>query len=213
MGDSNMQIEVFADIWCPFTHVGLRAVDEHRRRAGRTDVGIFVRSWPLELVNGAPMDPGKAAEHAVELRDQVSPQLFQHLDLAHFPVSTLDALALVCRAYRVDVKVGERASVVLRDALFEHGQDIGDPDVLRSIAAELGIGPAEDADHAAVLADLDEGRRRGVQGSPHFFCGGANVFCPSLEITRVTGSGLSITRSLSRLTDFLDGCLGGDPPA
>ena len=46
-------IEVFADVLCPFTHVGLRAVAEQRARAGRDDVVIRVRAWPLELVNGA----------------------------------------------------------------------------------------------------------------------------------------------------------------
>jgi hypothetical protein len=54
---SPVNIEVFADIWCPFTHVGLRAIDEQRWIRARGDVGIVVRSWPLELINGAPMDP------------------------------------------------------------------------------------------------------------------------------------------------------------
>ncbi len=57
-------IEVFADIWCPFAHVGLRAIDEQRAQAGRGDVAIWVRAWPLELVNGAPLDPRTTEEHA-----------------------------------------------------------------------------------------------------------------------------------------------------
>ena len=57
-----MEIEVFADIWCPFTHVGLRALAEERAHRGRTDVTLWVRAWPLELVNGAPMDGHHAAE-------------------------------------------------------------------------------------------------------------------------------------------------------
>ena len=60
-------IEVFADIWCPFAHVSLRCVTEARDAAGRSDVAIHVRAWPLELVNGAPMDPAKAAHHAHEI--------------------------------------------------------------------------------------------------------------------------------------------------
>ena len=36
-------IEVYADIWCPFTHVGLRAFAEQRLIAGRTDLAIRVR--------------------------------------------------------------------------------------------------------------------------------------------------------------------------
>ena len=93
-------IEVFADIWCPFAHVGLRAIEEQRARAGRRDVAIRVRAWPLELVNGAPLDPAVTKEHADELRDQVAPTLFQGLDVDRFPTSTLEALALANRAYR-----------------------------------------------------------------------------------------------------------------
>jgi len=72
-------IEVFADIWCPFAHVGLRAIEDQRARAGRTDVAIRVRAWPLELVNGEPLDPTVTGEHAEELRDQVALTLFQGL--------------------------------------------------------------------------------------------------------------------------------------
>ena len=117
-------IEVFADIWCPFTHVGLRTIEEQRARTGRTDVAIWVRAWPLELVNGAPLDPTVTWEHADDLRAQVAPNLFRHLDVDRFPSSTLDALALANRAYRTDLQVGERMSFALRDALFEEGRDI-----------------------------------------------------------------------------------------
>ena len=154
-------IEVFADIWCPFAHVGLRAIEEQRARAGRTDVAIRVRAWPLELVNGAPLDPTVTGEHAEELRDQVAPTLFQGLDLDHFPTSTLEALALANRAYRSDLLLGERVSFALRDALFEEGRDISDRAVLDDLAHDLGVPMPDEADHAAVLADWHEGQRRG----------------------------------------------------
>ena len=103
-------IEVFADIWCPFAHVGLRAIEEQCVRTGHADVAIWVRGWPLELVNGAPLDPTVTWEHAENLREQVAPKLFRHLDVDRFPSSTLDALALANRAYRTDLQVGERVS-------------------------------------------------------------------------------------------------------
>ncbi|HUJ66380.1 MAG TPA: hypothetical protein VLX59_12630, partial [Acidimicrobiales bacterium] len=80
-------VEVFADIWCPFTHVGLRTIEEQRTRCGRSDVGIWVRAWPLELVNGEPLDPVATWEHASELRQQVAPGLFEHLNVNRFPRS------------------------------------------------------------------------------------------------------------------------------
>ncbi len=201
-------IEVFADIWCPFAHVGLRAVSEQRARSGRMDVLILVRAWPLELVNGAPLDPGVTQAHAAELREQVAATLFRDLDIDRFPRSTLDALALVARAYRSNPRAGERLSFALRDALFEHGQDISDPVVLRGIADDLGVAMPEDADHAAVLADWKEGQRRGVLGSPHFFCGDADAFCPSLEITKDRKQGVSILMDTSGLIRFLERCFG-----
>ena len=202
-------VEVFADIWCPFTHVGLRAIDEQRVLTGRSDTLIRVRAWPLELVNGAPLSATVTQEHIDHLREQVAPMLFRGFDSQRFPTSTLEALALVARAYRADVKVGEQASFALRDALFEHGQDISDRGVLGEIAAELGIDMPSRADHDAVLDDWHEGQRRGVLGSPHFFCGGADTFCPSLDIAKNPERGVSITRDTSRLRAFLERCFEG----
>jgi predicted DsbA family dithiol-disulfide isomerase len=202
-------IEVFADIWCPFAHVGLRAVEEQRERAGRADVAIWVRAWPLELVNGAPLDPAVTKEHAEDLRHQVAGELFGGLDPDHFPTSTLDALALAHRAYRTDLRVGERVSLALRDALFEEGRDISDPVTLAYLAEDLGVTQPDGSDRAAVVADWHEGQERGVLGSPHFFCGSADVFCPSLDITKAPEAGLSVVRDVSRLAEFVDRCLGG----
>ncbi|MEX2293231.1 MAG: hypothetical protein WD691_05540 [Acidimicrobiales bacterium] len=39
------------------------------------------------------------------------------------------------------------------------------------------------ADNASINSDLAEGRGRGVSGSPHFFTGGGDFFCPALDIS------------------------------
>ena len=200
-------IEVFADIWCPFTHVGLRTIGDQRARTGRTDVAIWVRAWPLELVNGMPLDPVVTWEHADDLRAQVAPDLFRHLDVDRFPSSTLDALALANRAYRTGVQIGERMSFALRDALFEEGRDISERVTLENLADDLGVVMPDESDRAGVLADWSEGGRRGVLGSPHFFCGDTDVFCPSLDITKDPVQGVSIVKDASRLTEFLARCL------
>ena len=205
-------IEVFADIWCPFAHVGLRAIDTQRARAGRSDVAIRVRAWPLELVNGTPQDPVAAKEHADDLRNQVAPDLFADLDVERFPTSTLEALALANRAYRTNLGLGERVSFALRNALFEEGRDISDPLVLEDLADDLGVDMPDESDRAAVLADWDEGRRRGVLGSPHFYCGDTDVFCPSLDISKDSVGGLSVVRDASRLTAFVERCLARPRP-
>lgn len=108
------RIEVFADVWCPFTHVGLRMVLEARSKAGREDMAVVVRAWPLELVNGAPMDPHKTGANAAALREQLVPGMFANVDAPTFPTSTLDALDLVSRAYALSAGAGEQASPSLR---------------------------------------------------------------------------------------------------
>ena len=205
-------IEVFADIWCPFTHVGLRAIQEQRARSGRTDVAIWVRAWPLELVNGAPLDPTVTWEHAADLRDEVAPELFRHLDVDRFPSSTLDALALANRAYRSGLQVGERMTSRSEMPSSKRGGTSRIAFVLESLASDLGVVMPDESDRAGVLADWHEGVRRGVLGSPHFFCGGTDVFCPSLDITKDPIEGVSIVRDASRLTEFLTRCLAQPDP-
>lgn len=170
-------------------------------------MAIWVRAWPLELVNGAPLDPVVTKVHADDLREQVAPEQFAHLDLDRFPSSTLGALALANRAYRTDLRVGERVSFALRDALFEEGRDISDPGVLEDLAHEFGGALPDETDSAAVVAEWHEGQQRGVLGSPHFFCGDADVFCPSLDIAKDPIEGMTIVRDMARLTEFLGRCL------
>ncbi len=199
-------IEVFADVVCPFTHVGLRRVVAERSRLGRDSERIAVRAWPLELVNGEAVSPDLIAEEVAELRRQVAPDLFAGFDVVGFPATALPALGLAARAYRVDARTGEQVSLALRTALFEEGRDIADAAVLRNIAGRHEL-PAEPvaADDAAVRAEWDEGRRRGVVGSPHFFAGGRDFFCPSLQITRVDGH-VRVRFDEQGLQDFLQAC-------
>jgi predicted DsbA family dithiol-disulfide isomerase len=199
-------IEVFADIWCPFAHVGLRCVVERRAQLKRADVVLHVRAWPLELVNGAPLVPKTTAHHVQELRTQVAPDLFLGFDPTHFPTTTLPALALVHAAYEIDMKKGEAVSLALRNALFENGVDISDPDALSYIAQAEGIESFDATDEQAVLADLQEGKERGVKGSPHFFCGDTDAFCPSLDIFKDGTGHLQIKRDMDVLDAFLESC-------
>ena len=202
-------IEVYADISCPFAHVGLRTLLGRRLELGRTDVAVSVRAWPLELVNGEPMDPAKTTEHVHELRAQVVPDMFGGFDPTHFPKTTLPALALANAAYRMDGRTGEAVSLALRDALFEEGRDISLPDELARIARAHGVGPVGPEDDDGVLADWHGGQARGVRGSPHFFCGPLESFCPSLIIRRDESGSVQLERNTAALDAFLTECLSG----
>lgn len=195
-------IEVFADISCPFTHVGLLRLIEQRERLGRHDVVVRVRAWPLELVNDEPLDGDFVGEEIVALRNVVAPDLFREFDPTQFPTTTIPALALAAAAYRESDELGERVSLALRAALFEAGRDIGDPAELTAIANTAGMHALDLGDEQSVRDEWNEGKRRGVLGSPHFFVDDHDFFCPTLKITRVDDH-LSVEVDLDAFSTFL----------
>lgn len=199
-------VEVFADVCCPFAHVGLHRFATQRDAAGSPS-RLWVRACPLELVNGEPLDPEFIAEEVAALRAQVAPDLFEAFDPRAFPATSLPAMALAAGAYAIDDDLGERLSLDLRRALFDEGRDVADRAVLAELAADRGLDLDATSRSQAVMADWHEGKRRGVVGSPHFFAGGESHFCPSLDIARIDGH-MRIARKTGELEAFLARCLG-----
>jgi predicted DsbA family dithiol-disulfide isomerase len=182
-------IEVFADVWCPFTHVGLTRFVQRRSEADST-MPLWVRSWPLELVNDEALSFDFVAEKVDAIHEGIDTGLFVGLSSAAWPSTTLPALRLTCAGYESDLSVGEAIALDLRQRLFELGQDIAHPDVLDEVAAQHGlVRPADpaDPDSDPPVAEWHVGQERGVQGSPHYFTQSANFFAPSLDIERVDG--------------------------
>lgn len=206
-----LTLEVFADVGCPFAHLGLLAVVEQCRQRNR-DVVLRVRSWPLELVNGKPLDAHFIAEEVDEIRPQVAPDQFRNFTAGAFPDSTLPAMELTAAAYAVDDRTGQTVALAVRDALFEQGHNVGDPDVLARIAADHNVPwPARDlavSPTQQVHDDWAEGVRRGVVGSPHFFSADDGYFCPALNVGRDSTGHLRVSADRDVLTGFIDGLIG-----
>ena len=198
-------IEVFADVVCPFTHVGLRRFVARRAELGRDDVTLRVRGWPLEIVNGQPLDRHFIAEEIDDIRRQVAPALFQGFTEAAFPVSSLPALTLAATAYDESLATGEQVSLTLRDLLFEQGIDIADTTVLARLASQHDVS-VDLADSRRVLEDHAEGLTRGVVGSPHFFTPAGGFFCPALDVHRDAGGHLRITADSAGFDRFVASC-------
>ncbi|MGZ4767289.1 MAG: DsbA family oxidoreductase [Ilumatobacteraceae bacterium] len=180
------KVEVYADIVCPFAYVGLTRLIERRHQLGRDDVHLRICSWPLELVNGEPVDVHSISEEIDEIKPQVAPDLFAGFDPGQFPASTLPALALTAAAYESGDATGEAVAMQLRQLLFEHGRNVNDPAVLAEVAERNDVSTLGDT--VVVRNQWADGRARGVLGSPHFFVDGESLFCPVLDIRRVDGA-------------------------
>jgi predicted DsbA family dithiol-disulfide isomerase len=201
-----MRIEVFADVVCPFTHVGLRRLTDARRERG-LKTPVRIHAWPLEWVNGHPLDGHHAAREIEALRDSVAAELFGGFSLTTWPDTSIPAFGLIANAYAHDDATGEAVSLAVRDALFEQGRDIADGNVLRHIGAPYGVTPLDrESAQAATRRDWERGRDRLVRGSPHFFVGNRNWFCPSLAIKR-RGATFDIALADETMRDFYEAAL------
>jgi predicted DsbA family dithiol-disulfide isomerase len=180
-------VVAFADVLCPFTHVVLRQFARRRDELG-LDQPVRVRAWPLELVNGEPVSVDLVTREIAALKVQMAPTSFAGFRPDAFPATAMPALELAAAAYAAGDTTGERVSLALRDALFEDGRDVSDPAVLRELAAAHDLAPpAPGAFRTEVESDLAEGRRRGVEGSPHFFVGDHDSFAPGISVHEVDG--------------------------
>ena len=175
-------LEVFADVGCPFAHAGLARFHAFREERGLALPVLRVRAWPLELVNAKALDGTTLVPKIDALRTGVATDRFRGFDPLTFPTTTLPAMISEAAAYRAGSNVGERFSLAVRQALFDDGEDVSDPDVLRRIRDECAVGHPTALDEAAVHTDLADGRARGVEGSPHFFTPKGDFYCPSLRI-------------------------------
>jgi hypothetical protein len=201
-------VEVSADLWCPFAYVGLVAAtkycDELRNR-----VRLTIRSWPLELVNSGPLSKEKTFANASALRASVAPELFSGIDHWSYPRSTLSALALAAKANVLDLDLGRIVSMHLRHRLFEDGADLSSEDELNVVAKQFNLERGGN-DLLLMEQEYDAGKRRGVKGSPHFFCeNGAEIFCPTLDLSRDPQGNLEVVQMASRLHSFLQDCAKG----
>ncbi len=195
-------VEVYADITCPFAHVGLKRVARHIAELSEP-ADLIVRAWPLEWVNGAPLDVDAVLVKATALTDQLGVDDFSGLRADAWPASTIAALNLSAIAYERDAATGLAVSLELRAALFEHGQNVGGADVLARIAAAHGLEAPSAAAIAAVRADYDGGLARGVKGSPHFFVESDDFFCPTLDLGHDAAGHLTARFDADMLADFL----------
>jgi predicted DsbA family dithiol-disulfide isomerase len=203
-----MRVEVFADVTCPFTHVGLRRLAAERARRGGGEP-MIVRAWPLEWINGTALTAEKVGAEIAALECEIAPELFAGFDALRVPATSIPAFGLTAAAYEVSDQIGEAVALRIRESLFEEGQDISDDAVLRAIGAEFGaIPPSASEARARTAIDWSRGRARGVQGSPHFFVRGQGWFCPTLVIGH-TDDTFTVSINDGKREEFYAAAFGG----
>ncbi|HET8682644.1 MAG TPA: hypothetical protein VFM54_12350 [Micromonosporaceae bacterium] len=187
-------ITVYGDLACPFASLALHGLRAARARAGRADIALDIRPFPLELINERPhqrstLEAEKAALTAVE--PALGWRAWPDGADSAWPVSTLLPLAAVVAANRPSVgglAAGDALDAALRHAFYVEGRCItllpvvldaarGCPELnADALAEELrgGVGIAEVVDGA--------GKDRVARGSPHVFAGGRDWLNPGVEL-------------------------------
>ncbi len=190
-----MRIEIWSDVVCPWCYIGKRRLEtalssfEHRDQ-----VEVVWRSYQLDP--GAAVDPtASVAEHlgikygggeaaGRQMVDRVEAvaaeegMIWRHHESR--PVNTLDAHRLLHLALEESGAVvqGELKEALFA-AYFTRAENVADHDVLRKLAAEVGLdagrvdavlGGSEFRD--AVFADQDQAASYGAGGVPFYVVAG-----------------------------------------
>jgi len=181
-----LHVEVIADLVCPFCYLGKRRLEQ----ALRAVQGPSEISWhPFQLNPEFPSE-GVAFEDYLAQRfgsvENVQPVLegltaegkregvnFHFERIKRVP-NTMRAHQLMFLAEKEDKDQALLAEDLMA-AFFEHGEDIGDPDVLVRIAARHGLKSEDvlrvfDDDGSKQLVLIREGQARssGIVGAPGF---------------------------------------------
>jgi predicted DsbA family dithiol-disulfide isomerase len=179
-------LTVFSDLHCPWAYVL-----SIRLRRARTAVGeppVAWRCWPLELVNERGT-PWETLSQEIPVLTQLEPDHFAPPRRQTWPSTLLPAMeALKVAGELGGTEAADRFDEAARRAFFLDRRDLSIRPTLAEIAAEAGLDRARFLDafdggglRRSVVADWQEGQRRGVEGSPHVFLpDGSGQFNPGI---------------------------------
>lgn len=178
----SLKVSVYSDYICPFCYIGYLRLDKLRDEydldvdwrfleihpdnppEGRplTELGYPPRHWEMLMANLARM----AEEEGVTLAERT------------FTTNSRRALKLARAVREHQPGVFEALNRDLYEAYFLRRENLGDPAVLRSVAAACGVEPDvvarawEDGRYEQVLADNQrDAARLGITGTPTYVFG------------------------------------------
>jgi predicted DsbA family dithiol-disulfide isomerase len=181
-----LRVTVFSDYICPFCYIGserlqrLRA--DYELRVNWCHIEIHPETpaggWPIERLG---YDPARWRQLMASLRRLAAEE---GLDMREhdFTTSSHSALLLAEAAKEEGAPSFYALHQRLFDAFFRDGRNIGDREVLATLAAEVGMGPEvaarawSEARYAERLGQyLAAARELQVQATPTFFIGDARL--------------------------------------
>jgi len=180
------RITMFADYVCPFCYLGRQSLDRYQdERADELEV-----DWhPFDLRSGKRTDDGEI-DHGVDdgKDDEYFEQAKQNVrrlqekydvDMAQEIAEDVDSLNAQVASYHVkqtdDYEQWRAFDDAVYEALWQDGRDIGDPDVLAELAADVGLDPEEirnaiddDGLREELTQQFSVAQQQGVTGVPTF---------------------------------------------
>ncbi|MEP3892083.1 MAG: DsbA family oxidoreductase [Hellea sp.] len=187
-----IQVDIVSDIVCPWCWLGVRYFQKAAKQS-KHDVNLTWRPYMLdpEVPQGGvpydaymkqkfgadgPSDRFKAMRDALENAGPVAGIDFKFGQIPMRP-NTLDAHRLL--KWAQGQELGGHASEALFNAFFTELKDIGDHNILKEIAAEVGMDAeltaellAKDDDKNAVREEIMFFRNLGINGVPCFIYNG-----------------------------------------
>ena len=191
---AKLRIDIWSDIACPWCYVGKRRLEQALARfPHRADVDIVWRAFELDPSAPRVRDPGQSYAERLAGKYGTAPAQAQTmidrmvataavdglaLRFDHIrPGNTFDAHRLLHLAHLRGVQ--DALKERLMRAYLSEGQAIGEPDVLRPLAIEVGLAAGEVTEllagdlHAAdVRKDEALARELGISGVPFFVLAG-----------------------------------------
>jgi predicted DsbA family dithiol-disulfide isomerase len=188
MVERSMKVEIWSDIACPWCYIGKRRFESALEAfPHRDDVEVQWRSYQLDPTlpdhhDGTELDylvdrKGMSRDQVQQMFDQVT-AIAADEGLAYDFDSVVVANSFAGHELLHLAKangLGDAVKEALLSAHFEHGEDIGDRDVLVRIGTEAGL-DGDDIVRAltthsyrdAVLDDIRAAQQVGIRGVPFF---------------------------------------------
>ncbi len=173
-------IEFFWDSASPYTYLAATQIEALAARHGATVV------WKPFLIGKAFEATGNRPPATIPAKGKY---MFKDLRLwarlygvpfwfpKVFPVASISSLRIACG---LPEALRSKWALAVMTAYWSQDQDIGQPEVLKAVATQLGLEPeatlalAQDpAAKEQLKANTDEAVQRGVFGAPTFFIGDA----------------------------------------